>query len=109
MRPFAGTGAVEGDVEAEVVAETEPSKHDDNVAIEEGEMAVADAENAMQEFVAGLQAEAEKAQRELPHPRGAMVSAFGDVGFALAVGEVGLATFDAESSPFGWHVIKRLA
>jgi len=27
----------------------------------------------------------------------------------LAVEEVGLATYDKDASPFGWHVIKRLA
>ena len=40
--------------------------------------------------------------------RDEMVPAFGDVGFALAVGEIGLAAYDQTSSPFGWHVIKRL-
>jgi len=37
-----------------------------------------------------------------------MVPAFGDVGFKLKVGEVGLAQYDQSSSPYGWHVIKRL-
>ncbi len=41
-------------------------------------------------------------------PRTGLVPAFGDVGFTLKVGEVGLATFDAEKSPFGFHIIKRL-
>jgi peptidyl-prolyl cis-trans isomerase B (cyclophilin B) len=41
-------------------------------------------------------------------PRDEMVPAFGDVGFALAVGEFGLAPYDQTASPFGWHVIKRL-
>ena len=31
-----------------------------------------------------------------------------DVGFKLKVGEVGLAEPDAEKSPFGYHIIKRL-
>ncbi len=39
--------------------------------------------------------------------RGDMVPAFGDVGFTLQVGEVGMAPFDAQSSPFGFHIIKR--
>jgi len=47
--------------------------------------------------------------------RGAMVAAFGDVGFRLAVGEIGIADWNPNNnpqnlpiSPFGWHVIKRL-
>ena len=77
-------------------------------AIEDGEMAVADAEAQMQAFVEELQGKAAVAQRELPHPRGAMVAAFGDVGFALEPGEIGVAGFDADASPFGWHVIRRI-
>lgn len=42
------------------------------------------------------------------YPRGRMVSAFGDVGFALAVGEIGMAPHDPVASPYGWHIIKRL-
>lgn len=41
-------------------------------------------------------------------PRDDMVPRFGDVAFSLAVGEVGLAEYSATSSPYGWHVIKRL-
>ena len=41
-------------------------------------------------------------------PRGDMVASFGDVGFPLEVGEVGLAKYDPQTSPFGWHVIKRI-
>ena len=40
--------------------------------------------------------------------RSQMVAAFGDVGFDLDVGEVGLAPFDQATSPFGWHIIKRI-
>lgn len=40
--------------------------------------------------------------------RDRMVPAFGEVGFSLAPGEIGLAVFDATKSPYGWHVIKRL-
>jgi len=40
--------------------------------------------------------------------RGGMVRAFGDVAFDLAVGEVGMANYSAGSSPYGWHIIKRL-
>jgi hypothetical protein len=37
-----------------------------------------------------------------------MVPAFGDVGFRLQPGEVGMAPYDAVRSPYGWHVIKRI-
>jgi cyclophilin family peptidyl-prolyl cis-trans isomerase len=40
--------------------------------------------------------------------RDELVPAFGDVGFALEVGGVGLAPYDDKTSPFGWHVIKRV-
>ena len=40
--------------------------------------------------------------------RDGMVRSFGDVGFSLEVGEIGMATYDAKKSPFGWHIIKRL-
>ncbi len=40
--------------------------------------------------------------------RASMVKAFGDVGFRLKVGEIGVAPFDAKASPYGWHIIKRL-
>jgi parvulin-like peptidyl-prolyl isomerase len=37
-----------------------------------------------------------------------MVPAFGDVGFRLAVGEVGVALYNPAKSPYGYHIIKRL-
>ena len=37
-----------------------------------------------------------------------MVKAFGDVAFGLEVGGVGMAAYDRTTSPFGWHIIKRL-
>jgi hypothetical protein len=40
--------------------------------------------------------------------RAQMVKAFGDVGFRLKVGEMGVAPWDASASPFGWHIIKRV-
>lgn len=40
-------------------------------------------------------------------PRNKMVRAFGDVGFALKVGEIGISDFDPKTSPFGFHIIKR--
>ena len=42
------------------------------------------------------------------YPRDGMVKAFGDVGFPLEVGEVGLAAYDPQASKYGWHVIKRI-
>lgn len=41
-------------------------------------------------------------------PRDQMVPAFGDVGFKLQVGEVGLAEYDPRTSPYGFHIIKRI-
>jgi parvulin-like peptidyl-prolyl isomerase len=43
------------------------------------------------------------------YPRNRMVAAFGNVGFALGVGDIGMADFDPRTSPYGWHIIKRLA
>ena len=37
-----------------------------------------------------------------------MAVSFGDVSFRLDVGEIGIAKFHTELSPFGWHIIKRL-
>jgi hypothetical protein len=42
------------------------------------------------------------------YSRGGMIPAFGDVGFALKVGEVGMARYDEQKSPYGWHIIKRI-
>ncbi len=40
--------------------------------------------------------------------RGKMVKGFGDVSFSLKPGAVGMASYDAQTSPYGWHIIKRL-
>jgi len=40
--------------------------------------------------------------------REGMVAAFGNVGFGLKVGEVGMADYDQQTSPFGYHIIKRI-
>ena len=40
--------------------------------------------------------------------RAGMVKGFGDVGFRLKLGEIGVAPWDATASPFGWHIIKRV-
>lgn len=43
------------------------------------------------------------------YPRNRMVAAFGNVGFGLGVGDIGMADFDSRTSPYGWHIIKRLS
>ena len=48
------------------------------------------------------------APRQGEYLRTKMVPAFGDAGFPLKVGEVGMADFDPEKSPYGWHIVKRL-
>ena len=42
------------------------------------------------------------------YERRKMVPAFGDVGFKLEAGSIGMSVFDAQKSPYGWHIIKRL-
>ena len=42
------------------------------------------------------------------YPRDEMVAAFGDVGFPMQVGEIGMAEYDEEKSKYGWHIIKRV-
>lgn len=42
------------------------------------------------------------------YPRDRMVPAFGNVGFAISVGNIGIADYDPQTSPYGWHIIKRL-
>jgi parvulin-like peptidyl-prolyl isomerase len=37
-----------------------------------------------------------------------MVQAFGDVGFPLELGGIGMAAFDPVKSKYGWHIIKRV-
>jgi foldase protein PrsA len=37
-----------------------------------------------------------------------MVPCFGEVGFSLEVGEIGMADYHSQSCPFGYHIIKRL-
>ena len=40
--------------------------------------------------------------------RDKMVQAFGDVGFPLEIGGIGLAEYDSVKSKYGWHIIKRV-
>ena len=42
------------------------------------------------------------------YKRSDMAVSFGDVSFKLDVGEIGMAGFNPELSPYGWHIIKRL-
>ena len=42
------------------------------------------------------------------YPRAGMVWSFGEVGFGLPVGGIGLAVYDPQNSKYGWHIIKRL-
>ncbi len=42
------------------------------------------------------------------YPRNRMVPAFGDVGFKLEVGGIGMSAHDPAKSPYGWHIIKRV-
>jgi hypothetical protein len=49
---------------------------------------------------------ADRAQRVFAREQ--MVGAFGNVGFNLEVGEVGLAEHDPATSKYGWHIIKRI-
>ncbi|HET9492878.1 MAG TPA: peptidylprolyl isomerase [Chloroflexia bacterium] len=42
------------------------------------------------------------------YPREGMVPAFGNVGFTLDVGEIGVADYDPATSPYGYHIIKRV-
>jgi len=42
------------------------------------------------------------------YARDKMVPAFGDVGFPLDIGGIGMAEFNAQTSPYGWHIVKRV-
>ena len=42
------------------------------------------------------------------YSRSGMVPAFGNVGFSISPGNIGIADYDPAASPFGWHIIKRL-
>jgi hypothetical protein len=42
------------------------------------------------------------------YKRSGMVKGFSDAAFGLSVGNVGISNYDPSTSPFGWHIIKRL-
>jgi peptidyl-prolyl cis-trans isomerase B (cyclophilin B) len=46
-------------------------------------------------------------QDDQVYRRGEMMPGFGDVGFSLKVGEVGMASYSPRSSKYGWHIIRR--
>jgi len=48
------------------------------------------------------------APAEDEYARGRMVAAFGDAGFPLQVGGIGMAPYDSAKSPYGWHIVKRV-
>jgi parvulin-like peptidyl-prolyl isomerase len=37
-----------------------------------------------------------------------MVKGFSDVSFSLSPGNIDVARYDPKTSPYGWHIIKRL-
>jgi len=77
--------------------------------LEAEEITVEEAEADLESFINQLRADADRARSEQGFPRAALVPAFGDLGFTLEPGEIGLAEHDEQRSPFGWHVIKRLS
>jgi hypothetical protein len=56
--------------------------------------------------VANFGAEVDPSLHELH--RGAFPKGFGDMSFHLAIGEIGVVPYDPATSPFGFHIIKRL-
>jgi parvulin-like peptidyl-prolyl isomerase len=47
-------------------------------------------------------------RNQMMFPRKGMVPAFGNVGWRLEVDEYGVAPHDPATSPYGWHIVKRL-
>jgi hypothetical protein len=47
-------------------------------------------------------------QSRQEYPREGMIKSFGDVGFSLAVGGIGLAEYHPQKCKYGWHIIKRI-
>ena len=43
------------------------------------------------------------------YARDGMVPAFGNTGFPLSVGGIGIADYDPRASPYGWHIVKRIS
>ncbi len=74
-------------------------------AVASKSMTEAEAQAETQRVGMRLQSELEKSKGM---PRAQLVPAFGNVGFKLEVGEVGLAPYDKKDSKFGWHIIRRV-
>ena len=72
--------------------------------VDSKEMTMQQASDEFNEAAKGLRARLSEIQWL---PRGQMVPGFGNIGFALEVGEIGISNFDKIDSPFGWHIIKR--
>ena len=72
--------------------------------VESKEITMDQAKAEFEEAAKGLRARLSEIQWL---PRGQMVPGFGNIGFALEVGEIGISNFDKIDSPFGWHIIKR--
>jgi parvulin-like peptidyl-prolyl isomerase len=51
---------------------------------------------------------ADELAKPMEYDRKGMVPAFGDVGFRISVNEIGLSEHDPKTSPFGYHIIKRV-
>ena len=73
--------------------------------VQSGAMTQEEAQAKGEVMLAAAQARADALQWA---PRQGMVPAFGDVGFTLEVGGIGMAEFDEAASPFGWHIIRRI-
>ena len=71
--------------------------------IQKGEITQQQAQEAFAE--AGFM---ERLQKVQWFNRADMAGGFADVSFSLQVGEVGMAEYDPATSPFGWHIIKRI-
>jgi cyclophilin family peptidyl-prolyl cis-trans isomerase len=68
------------------------------------EITLGEAQAEFEKSVAPLRSRLAKVQWV---PRGQMVPGFGNIGFKLNVGEVGISNYSKTDSPFGWHIIKR--
>lgn len=73
-----------------------------------GQITPEEARNEINAWVTEKIAELDAKYGERARPREQMAPAFGDVGFKLELGEIGLAEPNATTSPFGYHIIKRV-
>ena len=75
--------------------------------VQSGEMTPQDAGKEFQTRVEGAKL-MERLQATQWMDRGSMAAGFADLSFSLAVGEIGVAEYNDKTSPFGWHIIKRI-